>query len=287
MRNWRGTFCITFLLTSLFFYSNAADTLKIHLTYKHKLNDSGQTTGYTTIKQQFFLPDGTLFREVNYNESTNQIESYVFFFYRGGKLFTEECYNAKDSLQYIVKHEYDAGGNEISVTRLVPGIKNLDPVEKSDMTYNNHKVLRVKKYFGKKTGGSVQYKYNTSGLPVQEKIMNKPVAKADFAREIRDFSCSPDGKIIRVKTTGKDSAGKPYQFTEEYSYNAAGLISSIKKLSADGSPAGERVFKYLNAGTPSIYEEHDANGKLTLLLQYDYKKHFMERGTQVSYYENL
>jgi hypothetical protein len=36
-----------------------------------------------------------------------------------------------------------------------------------------------------------------------------------------------------------------------------------------------------------IYEEYDGEGKITLLLEYDYKKHYMETGSQVSRYESF
>ncbi len=34
----------------------------------------------------------------------------------------------------------------------------------------------------------------------------------------------------------------------------------------------------------SLYEESNTAGKYSLILQYDYKKHYMDRGTQVSYF---
>jgi hypothetical protein len=33
---------------------SAADTLKIHLTYKHRLDKEGHTQGYVTVSQKFY-----------------------------------------------------------------------------------------------------------------------------------------------------------------------------------------------------------------------------------------
>jgi len=276
------------ILLVLTLTAGAADTLKINLTYKHKLNDAGQTTGYITIKQQFFSPDGILFREISYDENTSQIAEYVFYFYRNGRLFTQEFYNQKDSLQYILKHEYDQAGNEILQTKLVPGLKDLTVAEKTVKTYrNDRKLLQQKKFYGKRVGTITSYKYSEAGLLEKEMNTYKPTAKAVLKQETKEFSYSPENSITQVIVTGKDLNGKPYQYREEYSYNDQKLLASVKKINISNAPSGEIVYKYLKTGTLSLYEEHDTTGKLTLLLQYDYKKHYMDRGNQVSRYENL
>jgi hypothetical protein len=268
--------------------AGAADTLKIHLTYKHKLNDAGQTTGYITIKQQFYSPDGILFREIRYDENTLQIAGYVFYFYKNGRLFTQEFYNQKDSLQYILKHEYDQAGNEILLTKLVPVLKDLTVTEKTVKTYrNDRKLLQQKIFYGKRVGKITAYKYSGTGQLEKEMNTFKPAAKAALKQETKEYSYSPENRITQVIVTGKDLRGNPYQYREEYGYNNQGLLSSVKKINISNAQSGEINYKYLQTGTPSLYEEHDATGKLTLLLQYDYKKHYMDRGTQVSYYENL
>lgn len=279
---------LTGALTLIFSYSFAADTLKINLTYKHVLNEKGQTIGYKTISQQFLTPDGLFFREINYNDSTSQISNYIFRFYKNGRLFTEECHAQNDALLYILKHEYDAAGNEIMIEKLVPGDgKSLTTLEKNVYSYNEqHKPVSIKKYAGKKTSGSTRFKYDSKGLILNEKSTNKPSAKADVKQEEKVYSHDQDGRISKMTVAGKDNNGKTFQYYEEYSYEN-GLLISAKRFNADGTPAGEKVYKYLNSGAPSLYEEHDATGRLTLLLQYDYKKHFMEMGTQKSYYEGL
>ena len=266
----------------------AADTLRIHLTYKHLLNDAGQTTGYKTLKQQFFTPEGIFFREINYSESTGQIASYIFNFYKNGRLATEECYKANDSLDFIMLHEYDDRGNETAVSKLVPGKdQKLIAAEKSVFRYNsNQKVASTKKFYMGKTGETAVYTYNSAGNLIRRKISYKQSANADVNQEVRVYSYSADNNLRLIMVSGKDKSGKTFQYKEEYSYEN-NLLKSVKRFGTDGTLNSEKVYKYLDSGAPSLYEERDSAGKLNLLLQYDYKKHFMEIGTQKSYYENL
>lgn len=269
-------------------FLQAADTLKIHLTYKHKLNPSGQTSGYVTVNQKFYTPDNIYFREINYDEKTGQISDYTYYFYRNGRLYTGECYDAHDSLKYILKHEYDQNGNEILLTRLVQNQGKLIPVERTVSRFDaGNRIVLLKKYTGKKLTRSSKYSYNESGL------MNRCVTKykgsgiENIKGEILDYSYNTDGKISRVITRGRDATNKVFTKQEEYSYNEKKLLADIKCFTGESVPAGEKIYKYLNSGAKSIYQENDANGVITLLIQYDYKKHYMERGTQVSRYENL
>jgi hypothetical protein len=279
---------ISAVLLSLTLTAGAADTLKIHLTYKYKLDTSGHATGYTAVNQKFYTPRGILFREILYDEKTGQLSGYIFYFYRKDKLFTQESYNQKDSLQTMLKHEYDQAGNEILLTKLVPGFKDLIVAEKTVRTFDKgRKLLLEKKFFAGRLGVITQYQYSKSGTLIREKSTFKAIAKAPAKKETRDYSYSGENRISDVMVTGNDVSGKPYKYSENYNYNEKGLLSSIKKVNISNSGSGEKVYKYLPSGAVSMYEEHDAKGKLLLFLQYDYKKHYMEQGTQVSYYENL
>src|SRR4030043_1105512 len=108
--------CLILILFAAIPVTQAADTIKIHLTYLHQIPDGLHTQGYITINQKFFTPDDTLFREINYDRKTKQISNYIFYFYRDNRLFTEECYNAHDSLLFIRHFEYDVAGNVLAVS---------------------------------------------------------------------------------------------------------------------------------------------------------------------------
>jgi len=281
-----GKYWITFcVLMNILLSGFAADTLKIHLTYKHRLDIDGRTQGFITINQKFYTPDQQLFREINYNEQNGQIENYTFYFYADGKLYTEECYNQKDSLMYILKHDYDAAGRETGIVRLAPGSGGVEFAGKTVNTYDKTgKLGKQKIYFGKKAGSINSFTYNKAGNLQAEKRKFKPVSKHTLKAENRAFSYRADNKLDKVIVTGQDASGGSFQRTEAYSYDEAGRVSTISITGNDLPDGLVKTYKYLVSGAMSLYEESNTPGKFSLILQYDYKKHYMDRGTQVSYF---
>jgi hypothetical protein len=271
-----------------FLFIQAADTLKIHLIYKHKLNELNQTTGYVTIKQQFFTPDNIRFREIEYDEKTGQIVDYTFYFYKNNQLFTEECYDQNDSLKYIIKHDYDHNGNQLLVSKLIPKSGQLYATEKTANTMDaSGRIIRQKEYIGKKAAVITKFLYNNTGLLINETITYKPAAHNEVKNMTKKFSYNPDKSITQVLITGRNSDNEPYKVKEVYTYNDKNLLISVKSYNEQDLLLIEKSWSYLPSGSPSIYQEKDKVGKLILLLQYDYKKHYMDKGTQVSYYENF
>lgn len=266
---------------------HGADTIKINLTYKHKLNEKGQTQGSVTVRQEFYTQSNELFRVINYNELGGGIQNYTFLFYKNNKLYTEECYNMKDSLLYILRHEFDANDNDILITRFEAKGKKLFESGKTRNTYGpDHRLVSSTVYFGKKVGSSTQYKYDSNGKLNREKTVNKAVANAPYKQETKIYSHKEDGTLDKISLSITDLSGKTSSFTEIYSI-ANGKTISIKKMNPDGTISLEKVFHYLPSGAPSMYEEHDSQGIIIYLLEYDYRKHYMDKGTQISFYENL
>jgi hypothetical protein len=273
--------CLMMYIPSLL----AADTLKINLTYKHKLDNEGRTQGYVTVSQKFYTPDLQLFREIRYDEKTSQITDYTFYFYRDGKLFTEECYNQKDSLMYILKHGYDAAGRETEIVRLEPRAGGLETTGKTVNSYDKAGKLRQQKiYFGTKAGSITSYVYNKDGNLLSENRKFKPISKQNLKAEKRSYSYGAGMKTDKISVTGKDLSGKSFQRTEACSYDEKGNLASVTITGNDIPDGLVKTYKYLGSGMISLYEESNTAGKYSLILQYDYKKHYMDRGTQVSYF---
>jgi hypothetical protein len=263
----------------------AADTLKIHLTYKHRLDNQGRTQGYVTVSQKFYTPEQQLFREIKYNEQSGQIADYTFYFYTDGKLFTEECYSQNDSLMYILKHGYDAAGRENLLVLLEPRSGGLEATGKTVNTYDKaNKLHRQKIYFGKKAGSVTSYVYNKEGNLQSENRKFKPFSKQNLKAESRIYSYNANRKTDKVSVTGKDLSGKSFQRSEAYSYDEKGNVSSVSITGNDLPDGLVKTYKYLGSGMISLYEESNTAGKYSLILQYDYKKHYMDKGTQVSYF---
>jgi hypothetical protein len=158
--------------------------------------------------------------------------------------------------------------------------------EKTVQVYNNNrKVIQQKKYYGRQLGSLTKYQYTPSGFLSQEISKFKPSAKSSSKQENKSYSYSPGKMLSQIVVTGKDFTNKPYQYREEYGYDDKGWLSAVKTLDASNVLTGTKVYKYFTGGAINIYEEYNAEGSLAVLLEYDYKKHYMEPGTQVSRYE--
>jgi hypothetical protein len=288
MRLSNKSYILAALLLALNLVSGASDTLKIDLTYKYKLDSAGHTSGRTVVHQKLHTADGRLFREISFNEATSQITGYVFYFYRDDRLFTREFYDQQDSLSYILKNDYDAAGNNTVITKLIPGASGWITVEKTTKEFNNKRELVQEiVYYGKKAGATTQYLYSAAGLLLQESSRFKPFSRSVNKQVTRQYSYSPDNKIALIQVSGKDNQGNPFGYSEEYGYDNSGRLTQVKTIGSGNETKGRREYSYLVGNVVGLYKEYNAKGILSLVLEYEYKKHFMEPGTQVSRYEDF
>ncbi len=277
--------CFTMISSSAI---QAADSLKIIQISRHWVDSANKSIKKMVISQQFFTKDDTLFREINYSEITGQITSYMRCFYKNGRLFTKETFSSKDSLEFIMKYEYNPAGDTITITKLVPEQGSLVAKEKTMKTYGaDHKIIAEKKTFGKKTGIITSFTYNTAGLLFTESKKYKKAAKSALKLDNRTYSYSPENRLLQAKYTAKDNSGQLFQNTEDYSYTENGQLTSILYSGKDKPLIAEKVYKYYNNGKLRVIEDHDAAGKIIYLLHYEYKEHVMNRGIEDSYYENF
>jgi hypothetical protein len=278
------------VLSGLCMNGKAGDTLRINVTFKHELNSKGEPTGKQIVINQLFITEGNQkLREIFYDEKTGEMSGYLFYFYRDNRLFTEEYHNVHDSLMYILKHDYDKNGHEVALTRLVPVNGRLTVEQKTSKSYSaSQKLSQVKVLYGKTTGSVTKYTYNPAGLLSTEKTIYKSIAKSPFKQEIKQYSYLPsEDKIDSVLITDTDLNQKNIQHGERYAYDKSGLLVSVKQYHSDHALQAERKYFYNQYQTLIRYDEYDGAGKLTLQQHYEYRKHFMEKGTQKSCYEDL
>lgn len=277
--------CFTMISSSAM---QAADSLKIIQVSRHWVDSANKSIKKMVIEQQFFTQDDTLFRKIYYSETTGQITGYLRCFYKNGRLFTEETFSSKDSLEFIIKHEYNLAGDLIVLTKLVPEQGNLVEKEKTLKTYSPvHKLIAEKKLFEKKIGIIAKNTYDSGGLLVTETKKYKKAAKSPYKLENWSYSYSPDKRLSQVNYAAKDNSGQLFQYTEEYSYNEKDKLAGIRYSGKDIPPIVEKVYKYYDNGKLRVIEDHNAAGKIIYLLHYEYKEHVMDRGTEDSYYENF
>lgn len=273
-------------LSIVFQNSLAADTLLIRRTIKQILNSSGMPYNYKVIKQQFYNADGTLFREINYNDTDGQLTSYLFVFYRNGRIFTEEFYNSSDSLEYIIHHRYDKDGRAIVTTRFNASKgKTTVIADKKVNAYKNNVPVQIKEFNGKRIQSVTRCIYDESLKLSRESISWKSGDHAG-ASETREYVYN-DGKLARINRVRTTKQGEIQNNSDIYTYNEFGHLTSIKTVTSSGSQLGELSYQYNRKGEVTQYEEFDAEGKRVLMLQYEYLKNFMEKGFQKSHYEDI
>lgn len=263
--------------------ASGADTLRIQLTLKHRLDAAGRTQGYTAINQKFYTPDMVFFREINYDDKTSQISGYVFYFHDAGRLVSAEAYDTSDSLRYIVKHRYDARGREDGTDSLVMSGGRLIPAGRVENTYNAAGMLiQRKEYTGSRKTGTVKISYGPAGYPVMQAARYKPASGKPLKSETRRYTYLADNKLSQVTSSGKDMKGSAFANQEAYTYDSQGLKETVTLSGTLFPVALVKTYRYLPSGALSLYQEADPSGVISLLLQYEYKKHYMDRGIQVS-----
>lgn len=279
------TLTTTLLLLFLALSMQAADTLKIHITSLHKIPDGRYSTGNIVINQKIYTPHDTLFREINYDTASYQISSYIFYFYKDDRLFSEEYYNGNDSLLYIKKHGYDPAGNEISLIKYEIVNSKLLPVEEYISTYGTgNKILQKTFKAGKKKAQVIDYLYNESDLLLNEVRKNNPSLNKDAKSETVEYSYNDAGKLTRKHHT-TFYPGRTSVMKEQYKYNANGLPLEIIISNENDEIVMTKSYEYFESGHVKYYQEKNKAGFITLLLEYNYKRHYMNYGTQVSYFD--
>lgn len=264
-------------------HMHAADTIKVDFTYKHKINDQHQTYGYVTISQKFHTPDDTILREVRYDETTGQISGYTFYFYRNNRLFSEECYHANDTLDYVLRHQYDDNGNNTLTTRLIRISDRMVRDGRTVRKFNDNKqIIKKKVYIGNKLGANISYVYDDEGKLTIIKGRYKSVYDTSIIQEEKACIYDTADRISNVIVTGKDISDRQYEQREQYEYDDQGMMTRIKIFDHNDILLKERIFRYHPSGTLSEYHENNSEGKIILLLQYETKKRFMNLGTQRS-----
>jgi YD repeat-containing protein len=271
------------LILLLSWQVSGADTLRINLIYKHRLDAAGRTQGYSTVRQQFFTPEQVLFREIAYDEQTSHITTYTFFFHEGNRLSSAETYNAKDSLLWILKYRYDVSGKKTGIDSLITSGNSLVSAGSRNFIYNaGGRIVKTKEFVAGKPAGTVQYSYDGAGNLIRVSKKFKPVSGRKVKSETLVYMYNSVPRIVEVAVSGKTMQKGTFLNKLTCGYTDNGQLATVNCTGTDYSSGLVKTYRYLPSGALSLYQETDAAGKFSLLLQYDYKKHFMDRGTQIS-----
>jgi hypothetical protein len=275
-----------FIALAFFLFDNqlfCADTVKIHITTKHHIVDGKYTRGMHISNQKFFTNEGQLFREINYDDSTYQIKSYTFYFYKNGKLFTEETFNNNDSLVNVIKYNYDPSGNMIQKAVFIPGKDKPVINEIHDFKYNNHNALSsVTVYLKNKKIAQTKYKYDSTGKLIKEQTVKKTLLPDDYSNESKIYIYNDKGLDTEIEIRRRFQNGMEVRLKELRKYDDLNQILEVKTIDANGNQISLKIYQYLMPGFLNTYEERDNNNDITYQAHFDYKIHLMEMGIQQS-----
>lgn len=267
-------------------YSLTTDTVLIRLTNLYNTDEGKPSKRKVTIQQQFMTPDERIFREVNLNEETTQIDNYIFFFYKDSLLISKEKYNAGDTLINATRYEYDNKGETVNI--IIYKLKNdfLEVSEKTSIAYNDAGDLLTEKcYKDGKLSSIIRFSYDNQGHRIREVHKSRKPYAEGIKSEVKEFRYNDKGKKESMTCSQINAQNELYTYKETYSYDTTGLFITVETTDKENRLLKIHTYKYLPGNYISVEEETNQNGKITRSLRYDYKKHFMETGTQTSIFE--
>jgi len=259
------------------------DSIKYQNMKVFEIADGKKTNEFFVKNQKTFTIDGRLIREINFDDSTRHILNYTFYFYKDGKLFTEEFHDKNDSIRYIIRHKYDSKGLEEEIDRL-EWIKGKMKTSGRTVFVYDKAGLKI----GMKESGSrkkpfrvTSYIYSSGNL-VQEQSMN-PSNKTIL--RIAGYEYEPDGKVKFKKVFDKQAVDTVLIQTETYRYNEKGQVKKAEIKDPQGNVIHARFYEYFADGSIRNYYEKDAGGKYVLYYSFLIKYHKINLGAQKSYFD--
>jgi hypothetical protein len=262
------------------------DSIKYQNTRVYVIENGNKTEAFHVSNQKTFSAiDDRLIREVNFDDSTTKIQDYTFYFYRNGKLFTEESYSGNDTLIYIIRHEYNDKGLEENVNKLerINGI--LTATAKTVYVYDSEgQILYKKEFSNKKRPFRVTHYLYSSGNLIREQQKSKKTADG-IALRIIDYQYAPDGKLKSKSMSEKNTKKVISVYSENHQYNDNGDLKIVEKKDVKGNIIVTRNFEYYANGSLRNYYETDRDGKMLIYYSYIYKYHKINLGNQRSYFD--
>ncbi len=261
------------------------DSIKIQQINVHIIENGKQTASYFTRNQKTLTMDEKLIREINFDDSTKQIRDYTFYFYRNDLLYTEENYDAQDSLQWIIRHIYNNTGQETEKARLLMAGGKLMQEAKILYTYDINGNLLSEKDFGtgKKPYKTTSFEYKSGKLVKEQSRIRK--SPDNVILRTADYQYAAYGKL-KIKIVIEKSKDKSINsFTESYFYNDQGNLEKIEIRDKDGEISLVKHYVYYPVGGLYRYYEQNKEGNMLCYYTYAYRKYRINLGTQKSYFD--
>lgn len=263
------------------------DTVKVIYEYKQEIINGKHTPKYWVICQTVNDMNDNILRQYYFNDSTHQLNSYIWYFYKGSRLNTKECYTNSDSLKCLVKYSYDNFGNKTVETVFRNAGKSIVEFQKNIYNYSDGQKLSCKQYDkDNKIKASARYYYNLQGKLNKE--IHKYKSRSGSKLKLEQITYSYNGdKLNREIYQKKFRTGNEEETQVNYMYNDSGQLVKKVVTGKDDKPLKRMEYKYYPHGSLNIYWEYNGEGKLVNLLSYKYEIHTITSGTFKSYLDKI
>ena len=263
------------------------DSVKVTFEYKQEIKNGKQTPKNWVISQKVKDMNDNLLREYFFNDSTHQLDSYVWYFYKNSQLNTKECYFSSDSLKCLTKFTYDNFGNKTEEAVFRNAGNSIVEYQKNIYNYSDGKKLSCKQYNkDNKVKASARYYYNLQGKLIKEMYKFKSRSGSKLKSEIITYDYKDD-RVSQKIDQKKFRNGDEKEIYGNYTYNELGQLIELKETDKNSKPLDQMKYKYYPHGNLNIFWEYDGEGKLIKLLSYKYEIHTITPGTFKSYLDKL
>jgi hypothetical protein len=250
-----------------------------------KIVDGNKTNISFVKNQKTFTMDGRLIREINFEDSTAHILNYTFYFYKDGKLFTEEVHDKNDSILFIIRHTYTLKGMEEETDRLEWSKGKMKISGRTVFIYDKAGYKNAMKESGsrKKPFRVTSYAYSSEKLIREQTKARKP--SDNVIERITDYDYGKDGKLMLKKIMEKNVEDTVITQTENYLYNTNGQLKTIEVKDQQGKIVLSKNYDYSADGSLLNYYEKDGAEKVLLYYTYVINYHIINLGTQKSFFD--
>jgi hypothetical protein len=261
------------------------DSIKYQRLKVFTIIDGKRTEDSFVKNQKTFTMDGRLIREITFDDSTKNTQSYIFYFYKDSKLITEEFYDKNDSLQYIILHKYDPKGRETETDRLEWIKGKMKTSSKTVFVYDKAGIKIAMKESGsrKKPFRVTTYIYSSGNLVREQCESMKP--SDNKTERITEYEYGQDGKVTLIKTLEKNAVDTVITRTEKYIYNQKGQLKTKEVKDPQGKMVLSKNYEYYGDGSIRNYFEKDNAGNMLVYNSFLNKNHKINLGTQKSYFD--
>jgi hypothetical protein len=285
MKITRGIFFILALPVVTGIALAQTDSIRYQNMSVFEIRDGKKTASYFIKNQKTFTMDDLLIREIDFDDSTKHIQHYIFYFYRDGKLFTEEKHKANDSIQSIIRHKYFSNGLEKERAILERNKGKMKVTVKSTYTYDKAGQMIVMKENGpvKKSSCTTTYSYASGHLVKEESIAKNPAD--NIISRTTEYQYDQDGKLTIKSVSNRDKNGNGTTYTETYAYNDKGRVKKTEVRNAENMISVVKNYEYYANGNIRNYYEQDVNGATLLFHTFIIKNYKINLGNQKSYFD--